>query len=136
MHSVHTLDLSCVHGAARLRAVRSGHACTSRAGCRVVAPTTQYRRLSTDCVIGLAGRVASPVGRVAHTSCMYRRPHPGNDTKIVSQPRSSPLPYRSLGCVVSRHSQWPYLLPHYHDTINCIVTQFLQRPGLLMSRYN
>ena len=33
-----------------------------------------------------------------------------------------PLPYRSPGCVVSRHSQRPYLSAPCHDTINCIVT--------------
>ena len=40
------------------------------------------------------------------------------------------LPYRSPGCVVSQHSQRPYLSAPCHDTINCIVTR--PQPGCLL----
>ena len=98
--------------APRLRALRSGRTRTAprpRAHCAVSSPRT--------------GRVVAQ-----HWSCHSLWPAVSQECCAVSRacPAVSwplPWPYYNPGCAISRHSQRPYLLPHCHDTIDCIMTR-------------
>ena len=105
MHSVHTLNPGCAHGAPKLHAVRPGRAHRAVSWHGVVAQHRPCRSLAWPCrrprrpYRGLVSRAPARIACLLQVTIqnLYRNLGPCH------------LSYRSPGCVVSRHSQQSYL---------------------------